>query len=68
MLEAVQMLSDLFCPITCSILEVNKNLIDNPTLVNSDPFGEGWLIKVNIREMDGFENLQSVTDYTSTIN
>jgi len=46
--EAVKTVSDLFLPISGTILEVNPALNDNPELVNSDPYGEGWMIKMKV--------------------
>ncbi len=55
-IEAVKTVSDLFMPIGGEVLEFNAELEDKPELVNSDPYGEGWLIKVkpdDIKEADG---------------
>src|SRR5215217_8282036 len=54
--EAVKTVSDLFMPVTATVLEVNAALNDNPELVNSDPYGQGWMVKVSISnaaELDG---------------
>lgn len=54
--EAVKTVSDLFMPVTGTILETNPALIDNPELVNTDAYGEGWMVKVSISnpaELDG---------------
>lgn len=47
-IEAVKTVSDLFMPVGGEVLEVNPKLEDNPELVNSDPYGEGWMIKVKM--------------------
>jgi len=47
-IEAVKTVSDLFMPVTATILEVNKKLDSQPELVNSDPYGDGWIIKVSL--------------------
>ena len=47
-IEAVKTVSDLFMPVGSEVLEVNPKLEDNPELVNSDPYGEGWMIKVKM--------------------
>ena len=47
-IEAVKTVSDLFMPLGGEVLEVNPKLEDNPELVNSDPYGEGWMIKVKM--------------------
>ncbi|HAA95094.1 MAG TPA: glycine cleavage system protein GcvH, partial [Dehalococcoidia bacterium] len=54
--ESVKAVSDLFSPITGEVTEINEKLLDHPELVNQDPFGEGWLIKVtmsDVSEADG---------------
>jgi len=48
--EAVKTVSDLFMPVTAEILEVNPKLEDEPELVNSDPYGDGWMIKIKLTE------------------
>ncbi len=48
--EAVKTVSDLFMPVSGEVLEVNDALESNPELVNSDPYGEGWMIKVKVSE------------------
>ena len=48
--EAVKTVSDLFMPVNGEVLEFNENLEDNPELINSDPYGDGWIIKVSISD------------------
>ena len=55
--EAVKTVSDLFMPMTGEIIEVNQKIIDNPELVNSDPYGEGWMIKIKIFDSNEVEDL-----------
>ena len=50
-IEAVKTISDLFMPLGGEVLEVNPKLEDNPELVNSDPYGEGWMIKVKMTDL-----------------
>lgn len=52
-IEAVKTVSDLFIPVSGKISNVNPQLLTEPTLVNSDPFGEGWMIKIEIISYDG---------------
>ena len=66
-IEALKTVSDLFMPVSSSIVEINTNLKANPMLVNSDPFGEGWLIKVKIKDISDLEKLQSVEEYQLSI-
>ena len=54
--EAVKTVSDLFMPLTGDVLEINKMLDSQPELVNSDPYGDGWMVKIsvaNVAEVDG---------------
>jgi glycine cleavage system H protein len=65
--EAVKTVSDLFMPITGEVLELNAKLDSNPELVNSDPYGDGWLVKIRIANTADVANLLSVTDYKVVI-
>jgi len=55
--EAVKTVSDLFMPLTGEIIEFNEGLEDNPEKVNTDPYGEGWMIKVKITDISEIEHL-----------
>ena len=61
--EAVKTVSDLFMPITGKIVEINKKVVDNPELINSDPYGEGWMIKIKILDLNEVENLLDLKSY-----
>ncbi len=61
--EAVKTVSDLFMPITGKIVEINEKVIDNPELVNSDPYGEGWMIKIKILDLNEVESLLDLKSY-----
>ena len=66
-IEAVKTVSDLLLPIEGEILEVNSELEDSPELVNSDPYGKGWLVKVKPANADDVEGLLSADDYKALI-
>ncbi len=66
--EAVKTVSDLFMPITGKVIEVNPNLEDKPELVNEDPYGEGWIIKIDISEQSEIDSLLSPSDYKNLID
>ena len=66
--EAVKTVSDLFMPINGEVLEFNENLEDNPELINSDPYGEGWIIKVSLNDGSDMEDLLSSDDYQELVN
>ncbi len=61
--ESVKAVSDLFSPIDGIVTEINEKLLDHPELVNSDPFGEGWLIKATINDPAEIDGLMSAADY-----
>ena len=65
--EAVKTVSDLFMPMTGEIIEVNQKIIDNPELVNSDPYGEGWMIKIKFSSADDLNDLLSPEEYQSEV-
>ena len=66
--EAVKTVSDLFMPINGEVLEFNKNLEDNPELINSDPYGEGWIIRVSVSNADELEELLTSDDYKKLVD
>ena len=66
-IEAVKTVSDLYAPVTGNVIEINDRLEDEPEIVNSDPFGEGWLIKVDLADISQLSSLLSGEDYKSQI-
>ncbi len=62
-IEAVKTVSDLFMPIGGEVLEFNEKLEDAPELINSDPFGEGWIVKIKIADTAELEELLSAETY-----
>ena len=66
-IEAVKTVSDLVMPITGEVIEVNPKLDDEPELVNTDPYGEGWIIKVSIEDEAELGELLSSADYKALI-
>jgi len=65
--EAVKTVSDLFMPLTATVLEVNDDLNNSPELVNSDPYGKGWMVKVTISDLADVEGLLSAEDYKALV-
>lgn len=65
--EAVKTVSDLFSPLTGTVQEFNDKLEANPELVNSDPYGEGWIIKMSVDNTDETSELLSVEAYRELI-
>lgn len=66
-IEAVKTVSDLFMPVGGKVLEVNPKLEDNPELVNSDPYGEGWMIKVKMTNPSEVGKLLDAEAYKALI-
>ncbi|MFM8243936.1 MAG: glycine cleavage system protein GcvH [Crocinitomicaceae bacterium] len=67
-IEAVKTVSDLFMPLTGEILEFNEKLDTNPELVNSDPYGDGWMVKVKISNNDEISQLLSAEAYGNLVH
>ncbi len=65
--EAVKTVSDLFMPLTGTVTEVNEELEGEPELVNSDPYGKGWMIKIEIENEEGIDSLLSAKEYADII-
>lgn len=65
--EAVKTVSDLFLPLSGEIIEFNEALEDEPEKVNSDPYGDGWMIKIKISDAAQVDDLMSDEDYKALI-
>ena len=65
--EAVKTVSELYAPVTGTVLEVNENLEDSADLVNSDPYGDGWLIKIKPTNLNEKDDLMKSTAYKELI-
>ena len=66
--EAVKTVSDLFMPLSGKVIETNSELEDRPELVNEDPYGEGWIIKIDISDISELSNLLSYEDYKNLVD
>ena len=66
-IEAVKTVSDLFMPISGEVIEVNTKLDESPELVNSDPYGDGWIVKIRINSVNESNELLSNSDYEQLI-
>lgn len=66
-IEAVKTVSDLHMPVGGEVLEVNAAIGNNPELVNSDPYGEGWMIKIHISDVAELSTLLDAAGYEATI-
>ncbi len=65
--EAVKTVSDLFLPVSGEIIEFNELLEDEPEKVNTDPYGEGWMIKVKCADISQIDSLLSAEDYKKLV-
>lgn len=65
--EAVKTVSDLFMPLSGKVLEFNKKLDTNPELVNQDPYGDGWMVKVELKDAAEADQLLSADDYAAQV-
>jgi len=66
--EAVKAVSDLYSPVSGKVIEVNQKVKDDPSIINKDPYGDGWLIKVEISNPDELNNLLSPEEYEKLIS
>lgn len=66
-IEAVKTVSDVFAPCSGNIIEVNKKLADNPEIVNSNPYDEGWMLKIEITNASELSDLLDAKDYQKLI-
>ena len=66
-IEAVKAVSDLYCPISGEVVAVNETLEEDPALVNSDPYGEGWMIQVRLTDPSELDDLLTPEAYAALI-
>lgn len=66
-IEAVKAVSDLYSPVKAEIVEVNAALDDEPAVVNSDPYGDGWMIKIRVLDTSDLDGLMDAAGYASHV-
>lgn len=66
--EAVKTVSDLFLPVSAKILELNAELAGQPGLVNTDPYGKGWMVKIEVADPKEVEALMDAAAYSATVS
>jgi len=66
-IEAVKAVADLNSPVTGNVIEINTSLNDNPAVVNTDPYGEGWMIKIELSNPVELDELMSASEYMDFI-
>ena len=67
-IEAVKAVSDLYSPVSGKVIEVNSSLDDDPMMVNREPYGEGWMIKVEMSDTSELNQLLDATNYSKLIS
>lgn len=65
--ESTKSVSEIYAPVTGTVIAVNEALDASPELVNSDPFGEGWFVVIEVADLSGLESLLSAADYESSV-
>lgn len=65
--EAVKTVSELFCPVAGEITEINEDLEDEPELVNTDPYGKGWMVTIKVNDDSDLDSLLSVDEYKEIV-
>lgn len=66
--ESTKAVSDLYAPVSGDVVEVNEALLDSPELINADPYGEGWMIKVKVYDQGELNDLMSFEEYTDFVD
>ncbi|HVM88307.1 MAG TPA: glycine cleavage system protein GcvH [Puia sp.] len=66
--EAVKTVSDLYLPVDATILELNPALANSPELINSDPYGEGWMVKIKLSNPADINKLMDAASYQATVS
>ncbi len=61
--ESVKSVSDIFCPISGEVVKINQEAVENPEIINEDPYGKGWLIRLNPSNPDQLDQLMSASEY-----
>jgi glycine cleavage system H protein len=66
-IESVKAVSDLFTPVSGEVIEINEALTEKPELVNTDPYGDGWLVKIRMSDASELDELMSAEEYEEYI-
>ncbi len=61
--ESVKAVSDIYAPVSGKVLEVNDDLPENPEMVNEDPYGDGWMIKIEMNDLEELQDLMTAAEY-----
>ena len=66
-IEAVKTVADINAPVSGKVIEINKSLNDDPSVVNTDPYGAGWMLKIELSDLSELDNLMDVSAYLEII-
>ena len=66
--ESVKAASDFYAPVSGEVIAVNEDLADSPALVNTDPYSDGWLVKIKMTDPEEYDELLSAEDYSETLD
>lgn len=66
-IEAVKAVSDLYCPVAGEIVEINEELEDEPSQVNADPYGAGWMIRLRVADLSDLDGLMNADSYRAQV-
>jgi glycine cleavage system H protein len=66
-IESVKAVSDIYAPVSGTVVEVNEDLPESPEIVNEDPYGDGWLIKIRISDAADFDDLMESSEYEEMV-
>jgi glycine cleavage system H protein len=66
-IESTKTVSELIAPVSGEVVEINENLEENPTIINEDPYGDGWLIAIEMSDPEELENLMDLEEYEKFI-
>ncbi len=66
--ESVKAVSDIYAPVSGTVIEINEDLPESPEIVNEDPYGDGWLVKVRISDADDLEDLLDKEEYEQLVS
>lgn len=66
--ESVKTASDIYMPVSATIVAVNEKLRDKPELINESPYGEGWIVRVQVKNTEAIDSLMNVDDYKKMVD
>ena len=66
--ESVKAVSDVVAPLSGEIIEINEVVVENPGMINEDPYGEGWLVKISLSDPSEAESLMDAAAYEATLD